>query len=212
MTNELDSAYLDYYNLDNDDIEAFTNGDNVEAVKQFLEQYNIKDEIISGGKLLAVEKLLNAELYFFREAFDFLTKHQAQAIEMAVEDARKRDSKSVYYGTSSFEIVLSVQNHMKRTRPALMDMEHKAGYLWRGHWCEDFLALVYLQLWVGLNSDSEHKVCPHCGEIFTTTNPRKKYCNRNCQKTAADRRRTSSPEYREYIRNFMHEYRLRSKL
>jgi hypothetical protein len=200
MTNELDNAYLDYYNLNNED---------EDAVKEFLERYNIEEPIlISGGKLLTIESLLCTKRVFFRDTFDYFSKHKAKALKITEEDAKQLNSKSVYYATSSLSFVLlRAQEHLRRTRPALLEAEHKTGYLWRGFWCEDFLALVHLQLWMSLNDNSEHKTCPQCGKNFNTTNPRKQYCSPNCQKKAADKRRTSSPEYREYIRTYMREYR-----
>lgn len=219
---DIDSAYLDYYNLD-------VNDEN--TVEQFVTRYNIpkKPQILSADemrvKTLTIEKLIGQHYIEYKKAFDFFTKHTVDKIYSIIDKAtsqlHKEAAKSweeaekgggnVYYGFPQLDLFLKVQEHLKRTTLALVGIKSTGGYRWRIFWCADFLALVYLQLWLSVNENKVYATCPYCGGIFAKTRANQKYCDKRCKKRAADARyrakRNANPvrkaEYNERMRKQM---------
>lgn len=207
MSNEFDGAYLDYYNFITD--KNAVSDEN--AVKQFVDRYGIKKPIISEREIIPVEDLFLTQGCFFRETFEALTKYQSRIIDMADQKPQQLDS---YYADPDeqppFLVVSDIKEHLKRTTPALVEVQPKTGYLWRGFWCQDFLALVYLQLWMSVNGKYRYAVCPHCKKTFATTKSTKKHCSKKCKKNAAEARyrakRKANPKKREAYNERMKRY------
>lgn len=220
MNNELDSAYLDYYNL----IMRMITDKDVVAVenekKQFLDRYGIKPFVLNARRI-PVEDLFMTEGCDFRKHFEALSKYQSRIIDLSNKQAQQmQDRRAQQLIWSCYDnpkepspllVWLDIKEHLNRTTPALVEVQPETGYVWRGFWCQDFLALVYLQLWMSVNGKERYAVCLHCKKTFATTKSAKKYCSVNCKKHAADaryrKRQKDNPEkkaaYNERMRRYM---------
>jgi hypothetical protein len=213
-----ENIYLDFYNLD---------VENREACYEFIIQNGImyveeRKKYDESGAAIFTAGDLQSYHFLYKKHFDFLIQEDsAERLKRDFEQLEKEDTGGAGFSPGGvvyrpFQIYHEINEHLKRCHLMLgLDEDEENYYYYRDHKCEDFLALAYLQLCQSVSDNKKHTVCPHCGEVFSTLNLNKKYCNDDCRKKFNDKKRSEKRQtdqkerekYRNYLKNYMQQYR-----